>query len=74
MITEPLPPGLRPVTALPAYLDPRRALTFAGIPLAYWRDEAARGTPTALARLRLLCEERGCDFERTMDYLKGTQP
>ncbi len=46
------------------------ALTFTGIPLAYWREEARRGCAVALARLARIVEERGADYELTIAGLR----
>lgn len=50
--------------------QPRPALAFTGIPLAYWREELALGCAASLARLRRICEARGADYERTVEGLK----
>ena len=47
------------------------ALTFSGIPLAYWREEVRLGCAVSLARLRSICAERGADYDRTLAGLKG---
>lgn len=49
-------------------LDP--ALTFVGEPLAYWQGEIALDCRVSLNRLRKICEERGCDFGRTVEVLR----
>jgi hypothetical protein len=49
-----------------AQQTPKPALTFTGIPLAYWRREVALGCAVALARLRRIVESRGCDWEQTI--------
>lgn len=41
-------------------------LTFTGEPLAYWRDEAARGCTASLGRLRGLCATRGASYDATL--------
>lgn len=46
------------------------ALTFDGIPLEYWRGEVALGCAVSLARLKAICQERGCDYEMTIRGLK----
>lgn len=48
------------------------ALAFDGIPLDYWRGEVALGCAGSLARLRAIVAERGCDYEMTINQLKGT--
>jgi hypothetical protein len=50
----------------PTKRAPSPALTFTGEPLAYWRDEAARGCAAALGRLREICAARGCSYDATM--------
>lgn len=45
-----------------------QALTFTGIPLEYWREEVRLGS-VALARLKTICAERGCDYEKTIQWL-----
>lgn len=47
-----------------------QALTFTGIPLDYWRDEAARGCTASLSRLRAICEQRGADYDKTVAGLR----
>lgn len=47
-----------------------QALTFDGIPRDYWRTEVALGCVVALARLRRIVEERGCDYEKTVEGLR----
>lgn len=50
---------------------PRPALTFTNpIVLAYWRTEAQLQCHVSLGRLRMICEERGCDYEMTIEGLK----
>ena len=44
------------------------ALTFTGIPLEYWREEVRLNSP-ALSRLRAICQERGADYEKTVEGL-----
>ncbi len=56
--------------AIEARRAPKPALTFTGIPLAYWREEVRRGCAVALARLARICEERGCDWEKTLEGLQ----
>lgn len=41
-------------------------LTFTGEPLAYWRDEAARGCAASLGRLRGICAAQGASYAATM--------
>jgi hypothetical protein len=58
-------------------LDARRvppdkpALTFAGIPLEYWRREKLLSCAASLKRLQAICQERGADYEKTIVALKG---
>ena len=47
------------------------ALTFTGIPLDYWREEVRLDCKVSLARLRRIVEERGADYDRTIETLKG---
>lgn len=48
------------------------ALTFDGIPLAYWRGEVARGCAVSLQRLAVICQERGASYETTVEGLRWT--
>ena len=50
--------------------DARPALTFTGIPLAYWREEVRLGCAASLARLRAIVAARGADFELTIAGLQ----
>ena len=45
------------------------ALTFTGIPLAYWREEVRLGCAASLSRLRAIAAERGADYEKTVEHL-----
>jgi len=47
------------------------ALTFTGIPLAYWQNEVSLGCLVALERLKTICRERGCDYDLTVAGLRG---
>ena len=71
MQTENLPDDLPAVVILPLRLR-RPALTFDGIPLAYWREEARLGSG-ALSRLKAICSERGADYELTLARLSLAQ-
>lgn len=45
-----------------------QALPLSGIPLEYWAHEAQLNS-TALARLEKICQERGADYQRTIEWL-----
>lgn len=47
------------------------AITFTGIPLDYWREEVRLGCAASLGRLRGIVRERGGDWEKTIEQLKG---
>ena len=40
------------------------------IVVAYWRDEIARDCAVALNRLRKICDQRGADYDRTVEGLR----
>ena len=46
------------------------ALTFTGVPLEYWREEARLGCVVSLERLWRICQERGADYEKTIHQLR----
>ena len=45
-------------------------ITFTGIPLDYWREEARLGCAVSLARLRRICQDRNADYEKTVAGLR----
>lgn len=47
-----------------------RPLPLAGVAREYWRDEARMGSP-ALDRLRVICRERGYDYEATIGAISA---
>ena len=51
----------------------RPALTFTGISLDYWHEEARLGCAVSLDRLRRICAERGADYEKTIAGLTCTK-
>jgi hypothetical protein len=42
------------------------ALTFTGIPLDYWREEVQLGCVASLDRLKVICQQRGADYDKTI--------
>jgi hypothetical protein len=49
---------------------PKPVLNFVGEPLTYWQGEVAVNCQVSLNRLRAICAERGCDYERTVEGLR----
>ncbi len=47
-----------------------QAFVFDGIPLEYWREEARLGCAASLTRLRAICQQRGADYEKTLERLR----
>jgi hypothetical protein len=46
------------------------AITFTGIPLDYWREEARINCTASLLRLQAICQARGADYQKTVEGLK----
>jgi hypothetical protein len=46
------------------------ALPLSGAPLDYWREEVRQGCAVSLDRLRRICQQRGADYDKTVEALR----